>query len=195
MKPRNNLTGLVFGKLTVLEFSGKKSEGRYEYSWHCSCSCGKAAKVLSAHLLSGAISDCGCGKRSLGGFTAHPLFHVWDNMVRRCTDPTNKSYADYGGRGITVDVSWLDPWQFVKDMGPRPNGLTLERVDNAKGYGPENCVWADRLTQASNKRNVPIVEFAGKAQSIAQWSRELGVHPETLRSRVKAGKPMFNLGV
>lgn len=111
-------------------------------------------------------------------------------MVHRCTDPSDKQYGDYGGRGITVCTEWLDdPWNFFQDMGVRPLGHTLERKDNSGPYSANNCVWASRVDQANNKRNVPLITHAGESKSVAQWARGHGMPAETLRSRLKAGMP------
>lgn len=187
MKVKEDFVGRVFGKLTVLSFCGGKSNGKMRYVWACKCECGGFNEVLTGHLRSGAIKDCGCHKRSRKGYTSHPLWGVWANMIGRCTDPNNKAYGNYGGRGILVSDDWMEPEAFVRDMGPRPLGFTLERRDNSGPYSAENCIWADRLTQASNRRNVPLVQYSGKSLSVAQWSRVCGVHPETIRSRIKAG--------
>jgi hypothetical protein len=82
------------------------------------------------------------------------------------------------------------PEKFREDMGPRPDGYTLERVDNDGPYCKSNCVWADRTTQANNKRNVPLIDFKGESKSVAQWARAYGMHPETLRSRLLNGWTM-----
>jgi hypothetical protein len=97
-----------------------------------------------------------------GGKTSHPLSDVYMDMVRRCTRANHQRWASYGGRGITVCARWRDDfWAFVEDMGPRPAGLTpngkaawtLDRIDNDRGYGPDNCRWADMSTQAKNRRD------------------------------------------
>lgn len=191
MKPRFDLTGRVFGKLTVVSFAGSKEGGQYTYAWECACECGKTSKVMTSHLKSGAIDSCGCKKRTRDGRSGDPLFSVWTNMVNRCTDPENKSYKDYGARGITIDPAWMDPLVFMSDMGPRPQGYTLERRDNDGPYSKNNCEWADRTTQANNKRNVPVLEMAGQSLSVAQWARMYGMHAETLRSRLKNGWPIL----
>lgn len=190
MTPRTNLIGQVFGKLTVVRFTGAKTGRNYRYSWECLCQCGRTADVATQHLRSGAIDNCGCSKRTRGGRSHDPTYSVWSNMVRRCLDPGSISYQDYGARGITIAPEWMVPEKFMDDMGMRPKGYTLERVDNNGPYSKANCVWADRTTQANNKRNVPLIEFSGESKSVAQWAKVYGMHPETLRSRLKSGWPM-----
>lgn len=83
----------------------------------------------------------------------HPTYMSWYHMIERCTDPTHERYMDYGGRGIKVCRRWLDSFQnFVDDMGKKPLGRTLHRLKNDGNYKPSNCIWADLITQASNKR-------------------------------------------
>lgn len=88
-----------------------------------------------------------------GGKTKHPLYDVYMEMLARCHRPVHKRFADYGGRGITVCERWrADFWAFVADMGERPDGLSIDRIDNDKGYFPANCRWANQSTQSKNRR-------------------------------------------
>lgn len=113
---------------------------------------------------------------------------VWRNMLTRCSDPKHKQFKDYGGRGITVCESWSESFSaFLRDMGERPQGRSLDRIDNDKGYDKANCRWATRAEQASNtSRNVKLT-FSGRTMSIKEWATDLGIPYGALQQRIKAG--------
>lgn len=158
--PRD-LKGQVFGRLTALESIGKNTAG--QYIWSCSCSCGNTHNVTGTNLIEGNTKSCGCyaaevcGKTSITHGMSHTQeYHAWKNALYRCTKPSNKSYKDYGGRGIKVCARWSEPLpvgflNFLEDMGSC-NDLTLEREDVNGDYCPDNCVWADMYTQGFNTR-------------------------------------------
>lgn len=109
--------------------------------------------------------------------TTQKLLNVWRNMHNRCSNPNQKSYPNYGGRGIGVDACWHGKEgfaQFLKDMGDQPEGGTIERLDNNANYGPSNCCWATRSVQAKNKRNNRHITANGKTQTLTEWATELG---------------------
>lgn len=117
-------------------------------------------------------------------------YKAWRAMHSRCYDAKVKSYRDYGARGIVVAECWhgregFD--RFIADMGPRPEGATLERIDNDGPYSPENCKWATRSEQANNKRNNRWITANGRTQTLAQWARELGCSAGNITYRIKAG--------
>jgi hypothetical protein len=97
--------------------------------------------------------------------------------------------VNYGGRGISVCEEWLDFHTWRRDMGPRPTGTSIERLDNEAGYGPGNCRWATRLEQAQNKRNNLLLEVDGRTQSLSAWAREKGMNVTTLWDRIRSGMP------
>lgn len=152
-----DITGKVYGKLTVESFAG--FAGR-ETLWNCICSCGNETTVRKGNLRSGTTRSCGClvfenQPRPMKGLSGTKEYRAWKNAIDRCTNPNHKSYVNYGGRGITVDESWLGNegfFRFYADLGPAPEGFMLERVDNNKGYSADNCIWADRSKQAYNQR-------------------------------------------
>lgn len=122
--------------------------------------------------------------RSMG-----PPYHVWWNMVQRCTNEETDSYPDYGGRGIQVCSRWLDsPEAFYEDMGPRPSGFQLDRIDPDGDYCPENCRWVGVETQQNNKRSSRLITFRGETLSITQWARRMGAaNSSTLAYRLRNG--------
>lgn len=130
------------------------------------------------------------------GQSAHPLWETYKNMRRRCLHANSKWFKNYGGRGITICPRWLEPngqgfKNFAADMGDRPDGMTVERIDNALGYSPDNCRWASRREQANNTRQARLITFQGKTLSVAAWARETGIKRSTLDARLN----VFGLSV
>lgn len=122
------------------------------------------------------------------GQTGTPTFKSWDAMRQRCLNPRCKDYANYGGRGITICDRWLASFAaFLDDMGERPLGQTLGRLDNNGNYEPSNCRWETPVEQNSNRRSTRTVTANGRTQTIAQWARELGTSRQTIRHRIEAG--------
>ena len=116
---------------------------------------------------------------------------TWNEMKKRCTDPEDEGYPGYGGRGITIHPPWLESFDaFLQDMGPRPQGTTIERIDNDGNYEPGNCTWADAKAQARNRRNNRFVTFRGETLIVTDWAKRLGVHPTTLFVRLERGWPL-----
>lgn len=121
------------------------------------------------------------GKRS-------STYQIWEGVKKRCKSPTCKAYPNYGGRGITLCDRWLDFTSFLEDMGEKPDGMSLERIDNNKGYSLENCKWASRKEQANNKRNNVLITAFGKTKTISQWVDETGLSYCTIYLRLRKGK-------
>lgn len=112
----------------------------------------------------------------------------WSQMIQRCCNTNHKHYHHYGGRGITICPSWKESYsQFLKDMGPRPDGTCLDRIDNSKGYEPGNCRWATQIEQNNNQRTNKFIEFNGKRLTYRQWDRELGFKHGTISARIYRG--------
>jgi hypothetical protein len=189
-----DLKGRKVGRWTVIEAAGKDHAGRYR--WLCRCECGNEKEVTSYSLNKGKSLSCGCyhDERCREAFGTHlethktPEYNVWCLMRSRCDSPGDQNYARYGGRGITVCERWQSYENFLADMGRRPSeSHTIDRVDNAKGYCPENCRWATKREQANNTRRNVLVTLDGKTASIAEWSRITGINQTTINLRLRAG--------
>jgi hypothetical protein len=112
---------------------------------------------------------------------------IWRNMKRRCCNPIDSAYSRYGERGITLCEKWMRFEGFLEDMGVRPNGLTLDRRDNGKGYSKENCKWSTYKEQARNTRSNVYYELNGVRLQLVQWAEKTGIRKTTIWARIKSG--------
>lgn len=160
MSTREDLSDKRFGKLKILEFDYESGCSRSK--WKYICDCGKIGSAFASSLKAGRSMSCGkClyGNNprkiinSEGKEVNSPTYNTWISMRRRCTEVNNKAYAAYGESGITVCSRWINSFEnFYEDMGERPEGMTLDRIDGTKGYFPENCRWATYTLQAINTK-------------------------------------------
>lgn len=183
-----DLTGLKVGHLTALRPDGRVSERDAHYAWICQCDCGNTTRVASNRLTGKQVTQsCGCALGTHGatkGGATH-TYRIWLNMRDRCNNPRNKDYARYGGRGIGVDPAWGAYPQFLRDMGDRPPGRSLDRIDNDGPYSASNCRWATKETQMNNTAVARRISFGGRTMSLSQWARFLGMPVPTLHARLK----------
>lgn len=188
------LTGKRYGRLTVVGIHHKAAPGKY--FWECLCDCGGASIVAGMHLRSGNTTSCGCRKRTVlpeatlkhghareGGRTG--TYTSWKGMRNRCNNPCSTDYALYGGRGISVCDRWSDFAAFLADMGERPDGHSIERVDPDGNYEPGNCVWLPMADQAKNQRRTKRYPFQGQQLLVREIAEKLGVSAEAFRTRIK----------
>lgn len=181
---KNDLTGQRFSKLLVLSRSHNHGKAIY---WNVECDCGVRKTIDGQNLLRGHTKSC--GNHRAPAAKNHPLYVTWQNMLRRCLDKKNASYHNYGGRGIYVCEAWRNSFQtFAMDMGQRPNGLTLERINNNGPYSPENCKWATQTEQMRNTRiNKIVMAFRGESKTIAEWAEITGIKASIIGERLRAG--------
>ena len=174
MRKYIDLTGQKFGRLIVKEFVGINKWKKA--CWLCICDCGNILEVCSNALRMGKTKSCGCliyenKTRLTHGFSSHPLYMVWRDMIQRCENPNHSAYKWYGDRDIKVCHRWHDPRNFFKDMGERPRGLTLERMNNNGNYEPGNCRWATPKEQRANSR--PISCGPTKQRWFRAWHKDM----------------------
>lgn len=183
-----DLTGKTFGRLVVSSFYGKVGG---HTSWWCNCSCGTVKVIRGSHLKSGESASCGCmviAAVKTHGLSRSPEYKAWVAMIQRCTNANAPGYEDYGDRGIRVCSRWLKSFSaFYEDVGPRPAGMSLDRKNNNLHYTPRNCRWTTDIIQANNTRANRWISFRGKHQTVAMWARELGIKPDTIRTRLFRG--------
>lgn len=151
-----NISGRRFGRLVAVALD-HRAVGRT--FWRFTCDCGQSLVARKSHVVSGATQSCGClaaEVRATGsithGMTHTPEYNTWASMHARCGNENHEAFKNYGGRGITVSERWGEFANFYADMGPRPEGKTLDRINNNEGYGPGNCQWATWEEQAANRR-------------------------------------------
>lgn len=187
------IEGKTFGRLVVIERDFSEATG--SSMWLCRCECGTQKVVRGVNLLRGLTRSCGClvgdslrTNRHTKGHATHGdrrsvEYSLWSKMLSRCAG----DHPRYGGRGIRVSEAWRTSYAtFLADMGRRPSPeLTIERVDNNKGYSKENCIWATRSQQARNTRRNHLVSAFGKTQCVVEWAEETGLPASIIRARIR----------
>lgn len=202
VKPHANFKDLTGKKLGRLQIHSRAPDrisglGNRAARWNCVCECGIKKVVLASVLLDGSTKSCGCladelsslrerrHGHSIGGIVS-PEYKSWRAMIQRCCDSKNVAFKNYKERGITMCERWLKFDFFLEDMGKRPKGTTLDRINNNGNYEPGNCRWATPKQQGRNTRVNVRYEINGIWKTIPEWSEISGVNSGTIRDRIKS---------
>lgn len=190
-----DIRGDVYGRLVIGRFVGCTPRGKS--LWEATCECGSVVIVGAADVRLGQTRSCGCmksdmlaarnrlrGKPTKGGFQRE--YNSWISAKRRCLDMTDKDFPRYGGAGVIFASVWADSFAaFCDHMGKRPQGTTLDRIDNAKGYEPGNCRWATPKEQALNRRSSRWFDLNGERVSTQEVAAHFGVTPCAIFKRIR----------
>lgn len=202
MRQPIDLTGMIYGRWTVLERNDTKKYGGS--TWVCKCTCGTIKIVPSKILRNGHSKSCGClndeCKRNrkptlTHGMTNTRLHRIWSNMKGRCNNLNSDKYEDYGGRGISVCEEWGD-FQTFYDWAMShgyDDDLSLDRIDNDGNYCPENCRWVTPTIQQNNTRKTIHVTIKNETHTLSEWSEITGLSKMTIRNRHHKGKRGYDL--
>lgn len=194
MSVKIDLTGKTFGNLTVLRLA--VDEPRKKKKWLCQCGCGREIVVSASNLKSGHSQQCRtCQLKAVqtGNVTHNQsgtkLYRVWNGIKTRCENPNSKSYPEYGGRGITLCPEWHDAATFLEWAWANGyhEGLEIDRIDNDRGYSPDNCHWIPRKNNANNKRSSKYVEHGGEKRTVSEWASFFGVNYKNLCRNLSKG--------
>ena len=181
-----------FGNFTFLRYT-VNFNGNMKGLFSCAF-CGEERERLVSHVRTGYVKTCHCQNSARNTRHGHaadgretPTYQAWAAMKKRCLNPDHRNYAGYGGRGIDVCQRWMEFENFLSDMGNRPDGMSLDRINNDAGYSPENCRWATAIDQNNNRRSNTLITFDDKTFTVSQWARELGMKKNALIERFRHG--------
>lgn len=196
IKKVRDLTGQKFGRLTVIGLDDKK-DTRKTY-WVCQCDCGSISSHRSDGLLGGSVTSCGCRKREISAINVSKnhkhkqsgtrLYGIWQNIKARCENEHDLSYGRYGARGITVCDEWKNDFSAFYEWSVNngyKDSLTIDRVDNNKGYSPDNCRWATASDQARNRRSNINITIGNSTKTLTEWCEIFKLNYSAINARYK----------
>lgn len=182
-----DLTGRRFGRLVVIGRAANSPAGAVR--WYCQCDCGKTTTTHGDSLRRGASVACGCFKLDQStrhGMSRTPTHISWSSMIQRIDDSNHPQWKRWGGRGIKVCERWRLFENFLSDMGEKPEGKSLDRINNEGDYEPGNCRWADVKTQQRNRRDSRLITYNGETHCMTEWAARIGISPTSLWRRLKS---------
>jgi hypothetical protein len=181
-----DITGQVFGTRTVLGLNRTEKRGSF---WNLKCSCGAVSVVRRDSIATTkACKACAVSENNTRHGMSHtPTHRSWLAMLQRCDNPNTRDYSRYGGRGISICEDWRTFENFLRDMGERPDGTTIDRIDCNGNYEPSNCRWATHRAQTNNRNVTRMITANGETMALTDWSRKIGIKPITLEKRIKSG--------
>lgn len=193
-----DLTGQQFGRLLVLGYAGSNKQGAA--TWRCKCECGNVKVVTGSELRRGKTQSCGCYRLERQtaaitkyGYSNSRIARIYRTMISRCANSNNKSYGNYGGRNIVVCEEWANDinafakWAYANGYA---DGLTIDRIDNNKGYNPDNCRWVTMKIQQNNRRNNVLLTYNGQTHTISEWAKIMCIDYSVIKARIRDGWPV-----
>ncbi len=196
-----DIAGQKFGRLTAISLNKDRSALKRRSYYNCVCDCGNVRVVDANSLRLGKSKSCGCLKNELSSIRSKDtaakhrmsntrLYRCWIDMRRRCNKVDYENYAGYGGRGITVCEEWdkdfVPFYEWAMSNGYQDN-FTLDRINNEKGYSPDNCRWASRVVQQNNRRNTVFITIGDTSHTVTDWAKISGLRRETIYHRYFLG--------
>jgi hypothetical protein len=171
-----------FGKLIALNIDHQKNK---IFFWKCLCECGNYCVISGCRLRKGKTKSCGCIVKTQNNLSTSSTYKSWSSMINRCHNEKNNRFENYGKKGIKVCDEWRNSFfKFLNDMGERPKGKSINRINNFGNYELKNCKWSTNTEQTNNKSNNYLISFYGKTQTLTQWAKEYNIGWSTLRKRV-----------
>ena len=197
MSKFKDLTGMKFGRLTVIERAIDRidTKGKRHIMWKCLCSCGKTKDISRDSLLSNRVKSCGClraektkERKFKHGLRNTPLYRTWSNIKTRCYNPKNDTYKYYGEKGVTMCSEWkkdfLNFYMWSLENGYK-EGLTIDRINSNGNYEPSNCRWVTATQQQNNKLNNYLIIYKESTHTLAEWSNILNINYKVLYRRIQ----------